>query len=114
MKIKFIGLDYHHEDNVDFGTCELCMFTSDYDFPIMIFQVIKAGGQEEEVRVEAGSWGWGDYMPLYFGNLAVFAEWLNKQGDMIYPGEFDFSWLEELRNEYFDDDTVEGRFGDDD
>ena len=109
MKIKFMGLDYQHEEDVEFGTCELCMFTSDYDFPIMLFKV---EGQDEEVRVEAGYWSWGDYITLEFGNLAVFAEWLAKQ-DLDYPGEFDINWLDELRYFYFDDDTVEGRFSDD-
>ena len=81
MKYKLIDVRTEVEENVEFGTCELCMSVGTLHREIIVLE--DEYGKIHEV--ETGEWDWGDYMTLIeIENVVDFAAWLSKQ-DIIVP-----------------------------
>lgn len=83
VKIKFVDLKTKEEE-VQFGTCELCFSTGTVDNPVFKFKIIKEDGIEESIEINGYAWDWGDYDEIYIDNLVDFAAFL-------VPLEFDNS-----------------------
>lgn len=57
--IQLVDIQSEVEHDVQFGTCELCMYTADLWVDKYIF---KDTTTEEEFEIEGGYWDWGDYI----------------------------------------------------
>ena len=78
MKYKLIDVRNEKEENVRFGTCELCMRTGTNYYEVYVVQD-KTGKQYE---FESGHWVYGEHMPYVWEdihNVMQFAEWFGKQ-----------------------------------
>lgn len=75
MKIKLLDVRSEVEEDMGFGTCELCMYNADHHYNIFELEATtetRCFKWEEE----AGEWSWGDYFPIYIENIPAFAAWL--------------------------------------
>lgn len=73
---KVIDVGYNPEDDVEFGTCELCMsYGNEVDNPYVVIE--KPDGTTEEVNTYY--WDWGDYCTYYIDNVVEFSAFLSKQ-----------------------------------
>ena len=43
MAIRLVDVSFEHEEEVEFGTCELCMYTAPYDFSYFHFIDTESG-----------------------------------------------------------------------
>lgn len=62
--IKILDIYDHTEDNVDFGTCELCFSTGS-----LTTEFIKVEYDSKVYDLELGGWSWGDYIPYMVPNI---------------------------------------------
>ena len=66
------------EEDVEFGTCELCTTVADLHYSIFIMKNAETG---KEYPIEMGTWDWGEYFDemTYFidVNIGDFAEFLH-------------------------------------
>lgn len=96
---KVIDIGYNLEDDVEFGTCELCMsYGNEVDNPYVIIE--KPDGTTEEVDIYY--WDWGDYFGYYIDNVVEFSAFLSAQD--IDDDEFErdsTSVIINLINEYY-------------
>lgn len=90
-KIKFIDLETEEEE-VEFGTCELCFSTGFVYNPVFKFKITDGNGVEEDIEINGYDWDWGDYDEIGIGNLVDFAAFLAplEFDDSV---EFDQGWL---------------------
>jgi len=74
MKYKLIDIETETEE-VEFGTCELCMGIGDLTTESYVFEDEKG----EKITVEGGAWNWGDYMRFTCVDVNVidFAEYIS-------------------------------------
>ena len=79
MKFKLIDLRDQHEENVEFGTCEFCMFVDDWDYQEFVF----LDENNKQYIVPLGFWSWGDWLDesaVFEGfNLIDIADFVSKQ-----------------------------------
>lgn len=102
-KVKLIDVKNKVEEDVEFGTCELCFGIADHHYTVMEFEV---DGKLQEV--ELGMWSWGDYIDCSYEikdvNILQFAEWLNKQDVKLENGIVDCNdvscWLHDFISEH--------------
>ena len=104
MKIKLIDVQTEIEDDVEFGTCELCMFTSSAEYPTFIFE--KEDGTQFEVM--GWGWNWGELDTLYIDNVVLFNDYISKI-EFDEDTEFDYLWLNNLSFDY--GEVQDGRAG---
>lgn len=97
-KIKFIDLETKEEE-VEFGTCEMCFSTGTVDNPVLNFKVVKEDGSEENLSIDGYEWDWGNYHEIEVANLVDFAAFLAplEFDDSI---EFNTEWLWEIVDYY--------------
>lgn len=86
MAIRLVDVSFEHEEEVEFGTCELCMYTAPYDFSYFHFVDTEFG---DEFTVSGFEWSFGDLFEVTIGNVCAFADWLNKKG-VEKPDDPDF------------------------
>ena len=76
MKYKLINIYSNTEEDVEFGTCELCMSRGDLTTNHYVFQDEKG----KTSTLEGGYWEWGSY--YYFTyvdvNVIEFAEYISQ------------------------------------
>lgn len=78
MHYKLIDVKNVVENDVTFGTCELCMHVGTHNFEVYVVE--DENGQQFEY--ESGYWSWGDYMPFMWEtihNVIQFAAWFSEQ-----------------------------------
>lgn len=56
--IKLVDIETDVQEDVQFGTCELCMYTSDLEVQNYIFE----DDDGDQLSIEGGYWSWGDYV----------------------------------------------------
>lgn len=84
--IKLIDLRSEVEKDVQFGTCELCFYTSDLEREFLIFQ--DDTGQTKEIAT--GYFSWGEYELEYsIDNIPRFAEYILERGKKLNFSDFD-------------------------
>ena len=76
MNVKLIDVRYEEEQDVEFGTCELCFYTGDLSQEYLIFQ----DNEGKTTEIETGQWSWGDYDIIYhFDNVVDFGSFINSK-----------------------------------
>lgn len=75
MKIKLHDYESEFEEDVTFGTCDMCMYVADAEYPYFYF-TYEDGTTE---KVEGFSWSWSDLRTIYIDNIPSFAAWMNEQ-----------------------------------
>lgn len=61
--IKLVDIETDVHEDVQFGTCELCMYTADLTVENYIFE---EDGTGDQLSLEGGYWDWGDYIKYDF------------------------------------------------
>ena len=103
MKIKLHDYESEFEEDVTFGTCDMCMYVGDAEYPYFYFQYEDGTTK----KVEGFFWDYGDLYTIYIDNIPAFAAWLNNQDfEEDYAIE-DYTDLNHLVNEYFQDEERE-------
>ena len=94
MKYKIIDVEKYTEENVQFGTCDLCMSVGDLEH-----ETIVLSDENGTIwNIETGVWDWGDYMTMiYLENVVDFGAWLSTKE---IAGEIDVYKLRDLVDEY--------------
>ena len=75
MKYKLIDIYSNTEEDVEFGTCELCMSMGDLTTNHYVFQDEKG----KTITLEGGYWGWGSYYDYTYADINIidFAEYIS-------------------------------------
>ena len=86
MRYKLIDVEQVHEDDVQFGTCELCMLMGSLDYDVLKFE----DENGKEYLISTGEWDWGDFIEyIHIDNYILFAEFIR---DRDYPVEQIDKW----------------------
>ena len=89
MKIKLKDVKYGEPYEETFGTCELCMYSSETRDEILVFE----SDSGETVEMSNYWWSWGDrFSYIDADNWATFSQWLASK-------EWDFTDEEFRRRE---------------
>lgn len=90
--IKLVDIESVEEEDVTFGTCELCFRVMDYTFEYFIFEDDKTG---ERHSILNGEWDWGDfYEDIWLGidgNICDIADFLIKKNIQTFE-ELESKW----------------------
>lgn len=74
--VQLVDIIRETEEDVEFGTCELCMNVGDLDTEKLLFRDAKG----KELEFELGYWSWGDYyQPYNIDNVGNFAHFINQK-----------------------------------
>ena len=89
MKYQLIDVEQEVEENVEFGTCDLCSRMGTLSYDVLVFK-------DENgyiYKVDNGEWSWGDWLEHWFiDNYIKFADFIK---DREYP-----------EPDYYDDDDM--------
>ncbi len=79
MKYKLLDIENLVEENVEFGTCDLCSYLGTHYYDVLVFE--DTNGKRYEV--ENGGWSWGDYFIKWdIDNYVAFADFVKSRN---YP-----------------------------
>lgn len=100
MRYKLIDVVGNVDEDVTFGTCELCMWVGNLHYN----EFIVADENGNQYTYIDGYWSWGDWITIPYQdihNVIQFAEWLSKQDLPDYLDEYTF-WnaVDEYTKEY--------------
>ena len=66
MKYKLIDIKQKTEE-VEFGTCELCMYIGDLTTEHYVFE----DENGKIITIEGGCWNWGDYINYAYADINI-------------------------------------------
>lgn len=90
--VRLVDFISEVEEDVEFGTCELCFRTSDLHREFFVFK----DDEGRELEIETGGWSWGDYDIYYpIDNIPDFAHFINKKNILS------LQWLEDNFDEMY-------------
>lgn len=98
MRYKLIDVVGKVDEDVTFGTCELCWSVGDLYYNEFIVEDVCG---KQYVFVD-GFWSWGDWITetyTYIQNVVQFAEWLSEQD---LPPNLDEDTFWSVVNEYIE------------
>lgn len=75
MRYKLQDVIRKVEEDVQFGTCELCMYMGTHLYDVVVLE----GEDGNKIEEEMGYWSWGDYFDYGLDNYVDFAAWLSKK-----------------------------------
>ena len=97
MKYKLIDIKQKTEE-VEFGTCELCMYISDLTTEHYVFE----DENGKIITIEGGCWNWGDYIYYTYADINIidFAAYISSLDITDIEEEFvgiiqDYEYLQE-------------------
>ena len=94
MKYKLVEVLNKTEEDVEFGTCELCSYLGTHQYDILIFR--DESGLEYEF--EDGYWDWGDYTTRwYIDNYIKFANFI---ADREYEKDLSDETIDKMYHDY--------------
>lgn len=104
MKYKVIeyNSDVREEQT---GTCELCFGTAMVENGSITVE--DENGKATEIFLTW--WSWGDYDAIYIDNVVDFSAWLQERDVEPIDEVNDWSWLNELVEQYNEEDKTDGR-----
>ena len=82
MKIEILDYQSWEDNEVEFGTCEMCMSTGS----AMFEQVLVTQDDGTPYWVNLYAWDYGDLSQIHIDNIARFAAWLSEQS--LDPAEY--------------------------
>ena len=96
MTYKLKLIDFKTKTSMaTFGTCELCMGTSELVEGVFVFETSRG----KVIEVTNGRWDWGDYDTIVnIENTADFAHWLSQQEFEGKPPEHEWDIADNLRS----------------
>ena len=101
MKYKLIDIKQKTEE-VEFGTCELCMYIGDLTTEHYVFE----DENGKIVTIEGGCWNWGDYITYTYADINIldFAAYISTLDIKDIEEEFvgiiqDYGYLQEEDDE---------------
>lgn len=100
MKIEILDYRSWVDDEVEFGTCEMCMSTGSVKFEQLLVQQ----DDGDPYWVDLYEWDYGDLFEIYIDNIPRFAAWLSEQDldPAEYGHELSCYEMENLVHEYFE------------
>ena len=76
MAVKLVDYKYEVEQDVEFGTCEICMSTDDLEYGVFVFE----DDSGERLEITNGEWSWGAWFDDYhIENIPRFSDFFNKR-----------------------------------
>lgn len=101
MKYKLIDVKKMTEEDVQFGTCELCEDMGTHHYDILVFQ----DELGEVYHVENGFWDWGDYLNKWWiDNYVHFADFIhNRDYPLPKKDEYGKYYFDPIVNEMYQD-----------
>jgi hypothetical protein len=78
MNYKLIDVRTESEEEVEFGTCELCMSVGTLEYAVAVVEDEEGNTHE----FENGYWSWGSWFEYSYDeieNVIDFASWFSKQ-----------------------------------
>ena len=97
MKYKLIDIKQETEE-VEFGTCELCMYICDLTTEHYVFE----DENGKIITIEGGCWNWGDYINYAYADINIldFAAYISTLDIKDIEEEFvgiiqDYGYLQE-------------------
>lgn len=110
MKIEILDYQSWEEEEVEFGTCEMCMSTGS----AMFEQVLVQHDDGDTYWVDLYAWDYGHLSQIHIDNIARFAAWLSEQD--LDPAEYghklSYYDMEDLADEYDAAEREEASQGD--
>lgn len=95
MKYKVIGFNSDMQEEQT-GTCDLCFGTAWVENGSITVE--DENGTETEIYLTV--WDWGDYDTIYIDNVVNFSAWLQERDVKPIDEVDDWSWLDQLVEEY--------------
>lgn len=99
---KLINVRTEHEEEEEFGTCEMCMYTAPDTGYYFEFRDTVTG---EEFEVPGFHWEWGTKFEIEIDNIPRFAAWLQERWVPQPEYSHDYGWLEDRVLEYEEDNA---------
>ena len=99
MKIKLHDYESEIEEDVTFGTCDMCMYVGDAEYPYFYFKYEDGTTK----KVEGFYWDYGDLYTISIDNIPAFAAWMNDQDFAEGFRITNYSTLQRLVDRYFQD-----------
>ena len=101
MKYKLIDVKKIEEEDVLFGTCELCEYMGTHYYDILVFQ----DEAEKTYYVENGAWSWGNYLVNWWiDNYVHFADFVrNRNYPLPKKDKYDEHDLKTVIDEMYQD-----------
>lgn len=99
MKIKLHDYESEIEEDVTFGTCDMCMYVGDAEYPYFYFKY--EDGTTE--TVEGFCWDHSGLYTIYIDNIPSFAAWMNDQDFVEGYRIANYTNLKRLVGKYFRD-----------
>ena len=95
--VRLVNFKTEIEEDVEFGTCELCFSTGDLTRYFYIFEDNKG----KQLSIESGQWSWGDYFEHYdVENVVQFGEFIGRlQIKDLESLESNFAYIHSLYRE---------------
>ena len=85
MKYRLADVKCIVEEDVEFGTCELCSYFDSHYYDVLIFED-ETGHRYEE---ENGGWSWGDYDTYWnIDNYVKFADFIKDRDYNAVSNEY--------------------------
>lgn len=110
MKIEILDYQSWEDNEVEFGTCEMCMSTGS----AMFEQVLVQQDDGTPYWVDLYAWDYGHLSQIHIDNIARFAAWLSEQS--LDPAEYghklSYYDMEDLADEYDAAEREEASQGD--
>jgi hypothetical protein len=96
MKYKVIDYvsDIQEEQT---GTCDLCFGTAMVENGSITVE--DENGNKTEINLTV--WNWGDFDTIYIDNVVNFSAWLQEKDVESIDDVNEWSWLDELAEEYY-------------
>ena len=89
MKYKLVDVKHVHEDDVQFGTCDLCRRLGTIDYDTLVFE--DELGREHEV--DTGRWSYWDFENhIDIDNYLTFSEFISTR-DYAAPSDDEYGNL---------------------
>lgn len=82
------------------GTCELCFGTAWVEEGSITVE--DENGNETEINLTV--WDWGNFDTVYIDNVVKFSAWLQERDVEPIDDVNEWSWLDELVEEYYEEE----------
>lgn len=104
MRYRLVDVINEVEENVQFGTCDLCFSFGSHHYDVVVVE----DENDNEFKEEMGFWDYGDYIDFGIDNYVDFSAWLSKKNIL---GKFYIETLVEMYEDEVCRSKTEGVYG---